>query len=102
MNKEETIKAIKVMQAFVDGKTIVISNDVCFLLDTSRAPVWNWYNRTYTIKPEPIERWIAMLEDEILDDYVFNTERACEKYWFGRSKFIKAIKLVEVQEPQDN
>lgn len=58
MNIEQTIEAIRVMQAFVDGK------DVEFLYDGKWAiiygPRWNWDDAYYRIKPTPVLRpWTA-------------------------------------------
>jgi hypothetical protein len=63
MTIEETKEAIKVMQAFVDGKKIEITNNSTepntwtdFYDD---SPTWNWYVFSYRIKPEPKEFWIV-------------------------------------------
>lgn len=55
MNKEETIEAIKVMQAYVDGEDIVAK--LLFLpddtLEDTENPIWNWSRLTYEVKPKP-------------------------------------------------
>jgi hypothetical protein len=59
MNKKQTIEAIRVMQAFVDGK------EVQFYVgldrwDTLISPDWNWQDCEYRIKPTPVLRpWTA-------------------------------------------
>ena len=63
MNKEQTIQAIKVMQAYVDGKEVseVLSQFVTSPKATDN-PSWNWYNDTsvYRIKPTATLRpWTA-------------------------------------------
>jgi hypothetical protein len=60
MNKEQTIEAIKVMQAFVDGKEVEYSifNNNRWL--TTDEPDWSWVSHTYRIKPTPVLRpWTA-------------------------------------------
>jgi len=58
MDKEETKKAIEVMQAYVDGKKLMAGcgTDV-------RVPVWNWESglSAYKVKPEPIVRYTAVV-----------------------------------------
>lgn len=61
MTREQTIEAIRVMQAYVDGKEV----DVRRLLDgsvwmPSGAPCWDWLNGNYRIKPAATLRpWTA-------------------------------------------
>ena len=58
MNKEQTIEAIKVMQAFVDGKEVEnLYNGKC---GTTINPSWNWFDIEYRIKPpETLRPWTA-------------------------------------------
>ena len=62
MNRDETIEAIKVMQAFVDGKEVqylgkeLFKQDWCYTL----TPLWNWEHYDYRIKPTATLRpWTA-------------------------------------------
>ena len=61
MTREQTKEAIRIMQAFVDGKEV----DVRRLLDGSvwmpaGAPCWDWLNGNYRIKPTATLRpWTA-------------------------------------------
>ena len=59
MTKEQTIQAIKVMQAFVDGKEVeVFSPDQKW--GRTPAPRWGWDDTEYRIKPTPALRpWTA-------------------------------------------
>ncbi len=52
MNIDETKEAIKVMQSFVDGKSISKIN-----------PHWDWNNniKSYEVKPELFESWLWFL-----------------------------------------
>jgi hypothetical protein len=59
MNREETIEAIKVMQAFVDGKTVE-----CKFYTTGWSemiePAWNFQKCEYRIKPTTkLRPWTA-------------------------------------------
>jgi hypothetical protein len=59
MTKEQTIEAIRIMQAFVDGKEVV---SFYAPADTADDPYWNWGDDTtmYHIKPTPTFRpWTA-------------------------------------------
>jgi hypothetical protein len=58
MNREQTIEAIRVMQAFVDGKEV----QVLFAgkWQTSHIPNWDWILQEYRIKPTTVLRpWTA-------------------------------------------
>jgi hypothetical protein len=59
MNREQTIEAMKVMQAFVDGKTVECkcgSTGWSELID----PVWNFQRCEYRIKPTTkLRPWTA-------------------------------------------
>ena len=58
MNKEQTIEAIKVMQAFVDGKEVESMYNGKWGAVTN--PRWNWDDTLYRIKPTPTFRpWTA-------------------------------------------
>ena len=70
MNREDTKKAIEVMQAYVDGAEIEtkyfgFSNDEHGQSDSAwqkisglTRPVFNWDAADYRIKPKPREFWI--------------------------------------------
>ena len=59
MNIEQTIEAIRVMQAFVDGKEV----ECCRAFEewgTTKKPSWNWMDCIFRIKPTPTLRpWTA-------------------------------------------
>jgi hypothetical protein len=58
MNIEQTKEAIKVMQAFVDGKEVQSMYDGKWSL--VHVPRWNWDDTQYRIKPTPVLRpWTA-------------------------------------------
>lgn len=60
MNREITIEAIKVMQAWVDGKEVECAEIGRAQWTPIFTPVWNWNNYIYRIKPTPKHRpWIA-------------------------------------------
>lgn len=53
MNTTDTVEAIKVMQAYVDGKNIECAQVEKLIWGPTHSPVWNWNNFTYRIKPLP-------------------------------------------------
>lgn len=60
MTRDETIAAIAVMQAFVDGNTVQFKSPIDDSWSDLAAdqlsetwPVWNWCGATYRVKPEP-------------------------------------------------
>lgn len=60
MNRDETIEAIRVMQAFVDGKEVECWHHGLEGWDTTKNPSWNWINCTFRIKPTSVLRpWTA-------------------------------------------
>ena len=72
MTREETIKAIKIMQHFVDGGDIEVStkNDACFNRIPCDNPdikakeiLWNWEAYDYRIKPQQVS--IPATEEEL-------------------------------------
>ena len=59
MTREQTIEAILIMQAYVDGKEVEYEhpNGIWMLTPT---PCWNWNSGEYRIKPTPVFRpWTA-------------------------------------------
>lgn len=66
MNREKTIEAIKVMQAWLDGKVIQargtlegesewadMQSIVGPCVSEHGVPIWNWGTSEYRVKPEP-------------------------------------------------
>ena len=63
MSIEETKEAIRVMQAFVDGKGVEYQiSDGTWL--NALTPSWNWASTRYRIKPTPV-RCAKELEREL-------------------------------------
>ena len=59
MTREQTIEAIRVMQAFVDGKEVEFKWGSMDWNSTDK-PEWNWSAYDYRIKPTPVLRpWTA-------------------------------------------
>lgn len=57
MNIEETKEAIKVMQAYVDGKEVEAQRPIagsCWI--RASEPRWDWFNYIYRIKPTTVLR----------------------------------------------
>ena len=70
MNREETKKAIEVMQVFAGGADVEYryrdgDNESCFR--PSGTPVWYWMECEYRIKPKPRELWLYRDDDR--EDY---------------------------------
>ena len=60
MTKEQTIEAIRVMQAFVDGKEVEVLHRGLEGSVTTTNPSWNWTNCFFRIKPTATLRpWTA-------------------------------------------
>ena len=60
MNIEQTKEAIRVMQAFVDGKEVECQYHGSETLSNAPNPSWNWFDCTYRIKPTATLRpWTA-------------------------------------------
>jgi hypothetical protein len=58
VNIEETKEAIRVMQAYVDGKEVQTMYDEKW--QTTNINSWNWFDCNYRIKPTPVLRpWTA-------------------------------------------
>jgi len=57
MNVEETKKAIKVMQAFVEGAEIEAKAKDHATTWYNATPSWDWEGFDYRIKRQPIEVW---------------------------------------------
>ncbi len=98
MNKKETIEAIKVMQAFVDGDDIKVDEQTNKYNVNNSELGWNWSGFKYRVKPKPIERWIGVWEQEtITPQWCYASEEQCVSTCKGHG-FIKAVKLVEVSD----
>ena len=80
MNREDTKKAIEVMQAYVDGHEIQVclNCDSCspkWFDNAPPSPEWNWLGCGYRIKPKPREFWLDGIEEAHRD---FFTEQEYE------------------------
>lgn len=67
MTREETKKAIEVMQAYVDGKTIGYMRDDGngnLYFSESESPAWNWFHSNYVIKPQSMK--VTKKEKELM------------------------------------
>lgn len=106
MNREQTIEAIKVMQAWVDGKTIQVKGDG----DTtwadagsveieSRQPGWQWKTNVYRIKPEPRTVYLAEFSNGALDRHLLD-EHEVRRYADPRMIPTRLVKFVEVMEDE--
>ena len=62
MTREETRKAVKVMEAYANGKKIQYLNNNNKWIDIHN-PSFDWYDYAYRIKPEPKYRPFESLEE---------------------------------------
>ena len=86
MNREDTKKAIEVMQAYVDGAEIELVNVVTNTWATIENPTW--IGDGYRIKPKPREFWVSAFRYS-----TDQTERHC---FDGKPSFGTWIKVREV------
>ena len=60
MNIEQTKEAIRIMQAYVDGKEVECWHRRLEGWDTTNNPSWNWMDCTFRIKPTAkLRPWTA-------------------------------------------
>ena len=66
MNREETRKAIEIMQVYAAGNNIQSQNrgDDHWVTLTTVEPYWNWKTSDYRIKPKPREFLIYPILNE--------------------------------------
>jgi hypothetical protein len=76
MTREETIEAIKVMQAYVDGKEIQTLN--CAAHHKFSEPEWDWEYFDYCIIDEPLEKEPQKIPAFSIGDYVEEKETGRE------------------------
>jgi hypothetical protein len=70
MNKEQTKKAIEVMEAYVDGKKIECrTNKEDSWGECATGPLWSWLHTEYRVKHEVIKYKRALMYSSITDRY---------------------------------
>lgn len=96
MNRDETIKAIEVMQAWVDGKTVQAM--VCGVWQDMPANVtWDWADYTFRIKPEPRVCWRLVSGDGTYGAAAFDCQEKAManviayRDWVGIRKFVEVL-----------
>ena len=97
MTREQTIEAIRVMQAYVDGKEVEYEHpDGIWML--TRTPCWNWNSGEYRIKPTatlrpwtadevPLGAWLRSKhnpQDRMLIYWV--NSQADRELWLGKNE----------------
>lgn len=61
MNKSQTEEAVKVMQAYVEGKSIQLkSASGVGIWGDVKHPQWSWNEVLYRIKPEPKTMYVLL------------------------------------------
>lgn len=106
MNRDETIKAIEVMQALVDGKTIECRNGWGYLGygkwfainpdDPDWRMEWDFIQNEYRIKPEPRIIYALVDAQGNLGSGLYNEANATSavragNQWVSMAKFIEVI-----------
>ena len=76
MNREDTKKAIEVMQAYVDGEQIEAKQEGSDWRPS--FPIWDWGPNDYRVKPKPIECWVNVLDGETCSSVYMSKESADE------------------------
>lgn len=89
MNKEQTLEAIKVMQAYVDGEEIEVSA-YGKIWQPVREPSWHWDDVEYRIKPKPVEFKVWYRDS---DKNIYNP-----KYFSDYSAKSAGYRLITVRE----
>ena len=96
MNREDTKKAIEVMQAYVDGAEIAVRY-FGFCNDAPDAePLFNWDAAEYRIKPKPREFWINLYRNDGHSFMVHTSEEEAKRR--ADTDLKKTIKVREVIE----
>jgi hypothetical protein len=101
MNIEQTKEAIKVMQAFVDGKEVECCDSVFEGLHTTNNPSWDWVACIYRIKPTPTIRpwtadevplgaWIKLKHDDDWKSLILEVDRIGKICVYGGTIFCEA------------
>ena len=100
MNIEQTKEAIRIMQAFVDGKEVVSMRTPAV---TENDPYWSWGDDTemYRIKPTPVLRpwtadevplgaWIKLKHDDDWKSLILEVDRIGKICVYGGTIFCEA------------
>lgn len=79
MNREQTIEAIKVMQAWVDGEVVQ-----CYWADEWHDMPhydvnWSLFTHAYRIKPKPMRKYVVI--DSYGAFYGYDSFECCRQYW---------------------
>jgi hypothetical protein len=84
----DTAEKIKVMQAYLDGKTIICEGPGLYRTelnindDVEISPSWNWQSKKYSVKTEPRTYWMAifkMTSAEITCHYKEELDAICSR-----------------------
>jgi hypothetical protein len=95
MNREETIAAIKVMQAYVYGAEIEFSERPGEWEPCVGGPLWNWSGRDYRIKPKPLECWVLVGAGSDLKKPAFSSQQAALE---ASDKYIIRPRIIHLRE----
>ena len=96
MDRDKAKEIMPIMQAYINGADIQYQDNDEGWLDVD-DPMFA-EDSIYRIKPEPIERWIAVYDVESKVEYSeehYSDKNSCESACANHALFVKAIKLVE-------
>jgi hypothetical protein len=100
MTREQTIEAIRIMQAFVDGKELQVLDPVG-KWESVNFPRWGWDDTQYRIKPTPTIRpwtadevplgaWIKLKHDDDWKSLILEVDRIGKICVYGGTIFCEA------------
>ena len=98
MNREETKKAIAVMQAFVDGEDIEVmakSDDPDFHFNHTESPGFNFEYFEYRVKQKPLEFTVLLNE---AGDVVGCSKDSVVPYEIEKAGDISKLRAIKVVE----
>ncbi len=104
MNKNNAHLYLPLVQALADGKTLQgdTGHGDWVDFDIIENILFNDEPERYRVKPTPVERWIAVFDgSEGINRFStmhYDDKRKCEIECESYSCFVKAIKLVQVEE----
>ena len=88
MNKDQTIEAIKVMQAFVDGKTIMTQGAGEYNCEINSLS-WDWNTFKYRIKPEPRDCYVLFNANNQAVRTLNEKTDSCQSDWVRMREVIE-------------
>lgn len=95
-----TEEKIKVMQAYLEGKTVEAApkrgGEPWYPLAKTSEPIWNFAGFDFRIKPEPRELFVIVRKDGCWPDisYGYQTKLAAEEAAYGKDYEVRRFREV--------